>query len=317
MEILLEIKRMVDIIMIMKIIRKFGVHLREGFKGLYRNIGLALTSIITMNLTLLVVSAAIVLSINVDNFSTLVKQDFTIYVPLNLDVSVSRGEEIAKEFAGYENVLSSVMSSKNEERLQLMDEYPAMDELMSYYDGEKNPLHNVIYIKFANIEDAQAVIKKIEGHEDVNEVIFLKEMIESLLLVFEIVQYVGFTIVAALLLVTLVVISNTIKITIFSRKKSIEIMRLIGATKGYIVAPHIVEGMLIGILGSIIPILLTVNLYNRFFEETGGRLLLSPFLKFVEPSVFVVELSIALFIVGIGVSVLGSRRSVRKYLRGK
>ncbi len=302
--------------MLMRMLRRFATHIREGFKGLWRNKGLAITSILTMSVTLLFVSAIVVLSINVNNFTNLVKQELSIQVTLNLDISETDAKEVSKEFLLFDHVVSSEFSNKESERLRMMDEWEDLQEILGYYE-ENNPLNHAVYVKVDHEDNIASVIEKIKEHPEVDDVVFLADIVNSMLLSFEIVQYIGIALMSALILVTLVVISNTIKITIFSRKQSTEIMRLIGAKKSYIVAPHVVEGVLIGSLGSLIPVIATYIGYNKFFENTNGSFLASPFIKFVQPSEFIHLVLLGIFFIGVVISVLGSRRSVRKFMRGK
>lgn len=302
--------------MLMRMLRRFSTHLREGFKGLWRNKGLALTSILTMSVTLLFVSAIVVLSVNVNHFTDLVKQELSIQVTLDLEISEARAKEVGKELLLFDHVVSSEFSNKENERVRMMDEWVDLKEILEFYK-EDNPLNHVVYVKVDHEDNIASVIEKIEDHPQVDDVVFLTEIVNSMLLAFEVVQYIGVALMSALILVTLVVISNTIKITIFSRKQSIEIMRLIGAKKGYIVAPHIVEGVLLGVLGSILPMIATYVGYTTFYENSNGSFLASPFIKFVEPSQFIHLVLLGIFAIGIFISVLGSRRSVRKFMRGK
>jgi hypothetical protein len=119
---------------------------------------------------------------------------------------------------------------------------------------------------------------------------------------------------AALLLVTLFLITNTIKITIFSRKREIEIMRLVGASNFSIKQPFVIEGLCLGFLGSIIPIIVTIYGYSALYNRFDGQLF-SPFLQLVEAEPFVYFLSLALAAVGIIVGMFGSYTAVRKYLK--
>ena len=102
-------------------------------------------------------------------------------------------------------------------------------------------------------------------------------MIESLLSIFKIVEKILIVIVVSLVLVTAFLIINTIKITIFSRQEEIEIKRLVGASNFSIKQPFVIEGLFIGVLGSIIPVLVTIYGYSVLYEKTGGIL----FSKFI------------------------------------
>ena len=121
-------------------------------------------------------------------------------------------------------------------------------------------------------------------------------------------------IVVALVLVTAFLISNTIKIAIIARRKEIEIMRLVGASNLNIKIPFIFEGLIIGIIGSIIPILVTSYGYSTIYNNFNGQLF-SPILKLIRPVPFVYYVSLALLIVGALVGMIGSYRASRKYLK--
>ena len=139
-------------------------------------------------------------------------------------------------------------------------------------------------------------------------------MIEQLISIFDVVRKVCIAIVVALIIVTAFLIANTIKITIFSRKREIEIMRLVGASNLNIKIPFIFEGLFLGILGSIIPIVLTIYGYNALYENFDGQVF-SPFIKLIQPEPFIYAVSGILVIIGILVGMFGSWRAVKKYLK--
>ena len=105
-----------------------------------------------------------------------------------------------------------------------------------------------------------------------------------------------------------------IQFTIFSRKREIEIMRLVGASNLNIKIPFIFEGLFLGILGSILPICVTTYGYYALYDGFNGQLF-SPFIKLIPPEPFVYILSFVLVVIGILVGMFGSYRAVRKYLK--
>ena len=109
-------------------------------------------------------------------------------------------------------------------------------------------------------------------------------------------------------------IANTIKITIFSRQEDIEIKRLVGASNISIKQPFVIEGLIIGTLGSIIPIIVTIYGYSFLYEKTGGKIF-SQFIKLVDPFPFSLYVSAILLVIGVLVGMFGSNRAVRKYLK--
>ena len=124
------------------------------------------------------------------------------------------------------------------------------------------------------------------------------------------------TIIAALSLVvvTVFLIINTIKITIFSRKREISIMRLVGASNTSIRFPFLIEGMVLGLLGSIIPILMVIFGYHKVYNHFNGYLF-TPLIRLIEPTPFIYLVSLIVLVIGIIVGMLGSYRAVKKYLK--
>lgn len=139
-------------------------------------------------------------------------------------------------------------------------------------------------------------------------------MVDNLIIAFESAQKVSYGMVIALILVTVFLIINTIKLTIFSRKREISIMRLVGASNFTIKTPFIIEGMVLGMFGSIIPILTVcfgyVALYNHFDGYLYSRMI-----SLIEPEPFIYMVSGIVLIIGIIVGMIGSASAVRKYLK--
>ena len=139
-------------------------------------------------------------------------------------------------------------------------------------------------------------------------------MVKKLVKAFDVVRKGCIYIVIALILVTAFLISNTIKITIFSRKREIEIMRLVGASNINIKIPFILEGLLLGLLGSIVPVVITIIGYNAVYDHFDG-VMFSQFIKLVKPEPFVFYVSLILIGIGMIVGMIGSYRAVKKYLK--
>ena len=138
-------------------------------------------------------------------------------------------------------------------------------------------------------------------------------MVDKLVKAFTSIEKVAYGVVIALIVVTVFLIINTIKLTIFSRKREISIMRLVGASNISIKVPFIIEGLFLGVIGSIIPIILTIYGYISIYDFFGGKI--STFAKLIEPTPFVYLSSVLLLIIGILVGMFGSYQAVKKYLK--
>ena len=170
-------------------------------------------------------------------------------------------------------------------------------------------------LKVKNIDDIKTTVNVIKNINGVKTVNYGEDMIDQLITVFKVVEKASIFIVVALVVVTAFLIGNTIKLAIFSRKREIEIMRLVGASNVSIKVPFVIEGLFIGMLGSIIPIILSVYGYTSLYNFFNGKLFGSSLAKLVPPTPFIYYISLVLLAIGIVVGMIGSYRAVRKYLK--
>ena len=299
----------------MKAFRILGRNIRDSFKSVFRNFSLSLASISCIIITLLVVSIAIILSFNVNNFTTAVEKDMTIVVFLDRTISLERIEEIKDELKLINNIENVSFKDKmtiSEEMKESSEEYRIV--LEQYKDRESNPLSDTFHIKVTNVEYLESVAKEISNIQDVISVKYGEGMVEQLVSVFNVIKNISYGVVISLIVVTAFLITNTIKITIFSRKREIEIMRLVGASNINIKTPFLFEGLFLGILGSIVPIFVTIFCYNALYVKFNGQVI-SPFIQLIEPLPFTYYVSLVLLGIGIIVGMFGSWQAVKKYLK--
>lgn len=298
----------------MKNVRILFKNIRDGLKNIVRNFSLSLASISCITVTLLIVAVAMLGSLNVENFTKIIRDDFTIVVYIDNGATEEKESEIKSQIEDLSNIESITFNSKKTIAEEMKKESEIFDTIISSWSESENPLYDTYLVKVKDSEKISNSAKKIEKIEGVAMVRYGEGMIESLLSIFNIVEKILIVIVAALILVTAFLIVNTIKITIFSRQEEIEIKRLVGASNFSIKQPFVIEGLFIGIIGSIIPVLATIYGYSLLYEKTGG-VLFSKFIKLVEPFPFVFIVSIILVLIGIVVGMIGSSKAVRKYLK--
>ena len=298
----------------MRALRIISRNIRDSFKGVFRNFSLSIASISCITITLIVVSISIILSDNVNNFATLVEEDVTIVAFLSNDMTPERVNEINTEINKLGNIASVSFESKVEIAEEMKSSSDVFNNLMQDWTEEENPLQNTYLIKVTDIEKIGETANKIREIEGVTVVKYGEGMVEQLVTVFDMVRNISLIIVAALIVVTAFLITNTIKITIFSRKREIEIMRLVGASNLNIKIPFIFEGLLLGMLGSIIPICLTIYGYVALYDHFNGQLF-SPFIQLMKPQPFVYMVSLILLVIGVVVGMFGSVNAVRKHLK--
>ncbi len=298
----------------MKTFRIIGRNIRDAFKGVFRNFSLSFASISCITITLIVVAVSIVLSQNVDNFTKLVEKDVTIVSFIDNKAEKKDIEEIKDKIASIDNVDKIEYKSKQKITKEMRDSSESFDSIMKNWDDEENPIQNTYQVKVVDINEIEKTANEIKKIDGITLVKYGEGMVDQLISTFEFIHKICIGAVVALIIVTAFLISNTIKITINSRKTEIGIMRLIGASNLNIRIPFIIEGLLLGMLGSIVPIIGTIYGYNSLYKHFGGHLF-SDFIKLIKPTPFVYITSLVLLLIGILVGMFGSWRAVKKYLK--
>jgi len=298
----------------MKVFRMIPRYIRDAFKSVFRNFSLSIASISCIVVTLLLVSVSIILSINVNNFADRVKEDVTVVTFLENEITEDEVQNLKSEIEKMNNVDSVEVYTKHQKKEEMAATSEVYKNIVSTWSDDNNPLSDELLIKVKDLEKIKPTVEKIEQMEYVSTVKYGEGMVEQLVHVFKVVQNVTVAIVIGLVVVTAFLITNTIKLTIFSRKREIEIMRLVGASNITVKFPFLIEGLVLGILGSIIPIIGTIWGYNSLYNYFGGQLF-SPLITLIEPTPFVYTLSLILLGIGSLVGMFGSSRAVRKYLK--
>ncbi len=301
----------------MKNVRILFRNIRDGFKNVFRNLSLSIASISCITVTLLLVSVSIIGSLNVENFTKLISEDFTIVAFMKNDATKEDEERILKEIKKIKNVETNPapeFKSKEDVAKDMADTSKTFKSIINSWEEGENPLSDTYSIKVKDLSKIEKTAEKIEKIDGIEIAKYGEGMVDSMVSIFRIIKRILIVIVIGLVVVTAFLIANTIKITIFSRQEEIEIKRLVGASNFSIKQPFAIEGLIIGILGSIIPILATIYGYSFLYEKTGGEIF-SKFIKLVEPFPFVINISVVLLIIGAIVGMIGSNRAVRKYLK--
>ena len=296
----------------MKAIRILIRSIRDAFKSVFRNFSLSIASIACIAITLILVAISLALSSNVNHFTQKIEKELSIVVYLKQDVNEDRKKEIETEIRNMATFESLEFKSKDEWKKEMEEYLTGLEEVIKEMDS--NPLYDSILVKVKHASDLSATtsaIAEIDGVESAN---YGKDTVDQLLVVFKVIEKAMFVIVIALIAVTAFLISNTIKLTIYSRRSEIEIMRLVGTSNLAIKLPFEFEGLFLGLIGSIIPILISVYAYIIAYDHFGGYLF-SHMIELVRPSELLVYVSIILAVIGGCVGMLGSWHAVRKYLK--
>jgi cell division transport system permease protein len=298
----------------MKAFRILKNNIIESFQGVFRNFSLSMASISCITITLILVGFSILLTENVNYFTKGVEEDLTIVVFLERKIDNETILDVRKTIDALDNVKSTEFESKNEVKLSMQEESEVFNSILAQYTEETNPLQDTILVKVDDINYIGKTAGQIEKLEHVDIVKYGEGSVEELIKIFDLVKKIMYAVVIALILVTAFLISNTIKITIQSRSREIEIRRLVGASNAFIRQPFFFEGIILGFLGAIIPVAGCCFGYKYLYDKMGGKIF-TDIIRLVNPSDLYFSIIVTLFAIGVVVGAFGSYRAVRKYLK--
>ncbi|MTB64970.1 FtsX-like permease family protein [Streptococcus sp. zg-86] len=307
-------------------IRRFFRHFIESLKSLKRNgwMTIAAISSVTITLTLVGVFASVILN------ATKLTSDLTNNVRVNVYLRANSTDNqqtivndqgqtvenpdyqsIYKQILALENVKSVDYSSKEEQLNHLTE---TLGDTWNLFKGDANPLYDAYIIETTDPQYVKSVGKEIAKIDGVTEVRDGEVETERIFKLNSLVKTWGFAATGLLLFTAVFLISNTIRITIISRSREIQIMRLVGAKNSYIRGPFLFEGAWVGLLGAIVPSALVYFAYQMIYNSVNANLA-SQNLSLIDMKVFVPAMIASLFVVGIVIGALGSVISMRRFLK--
>jgi cell division transport system permease protein len=291
-------------------LRTIWRHIKEGFKSIRRNGWMSFASISAVSITLLLVGTLIAGIMNINQLASDIENDVSVRVYVDLAAGEEETQTLQTDLEALENVEEVTFSSREEELENVVGSYGDTFEL---FEGDQNPLYNIFVVDTSSPEHTAAVADQIAPMEYVSEVNYGGAEADRLFRLTSTIRNIGGIIVIALILTAVFLISNTIRITIFSRSTEIEIMKLVGATNWFIRWPFIIEGALIGFVGAVIPSAILWFLYDAVYETASG-FLTGTYLSLLSPDPYLFQLVGLLMVIGVAIGAIGSSLSIRKFL---
>lgn len=289
--------------------------IKDGFKGIARHFSMAFASIISILSVLLILSTVLIIVLSVNKVVGDTKEKINEVKVFLLDGVDDAGiKELEGKIKDIDDVKDVKFISKDEGLESMFEQWENKSYLLEEYK-EDNPLPNAFKVNVEDIEkinDVAANIKLIPGVEDVR---FLSEEVVHLLKISKYMQIGGFGLIVALIFISIFLISNTIKLSISSRKKEIEIMKYVGATNSYITGPYVFEGIFIGLIAAVLAITVVKFGYSYIYEYivVSNSSLLNE--AIVSPESILDDFSIIFITLAVGIGMLGSIGSLKKLLK--
>lgn len=295
--------------------RTFIYGIKQGLRNIIQNKGYSLAAIGTISICLFMFSIFYALLSNFKNIVYNAESTVGITVFFEEGISQSRIDEIGKNILEYNGVDRIEFISADEAWEKFKSEMYSQEDDISTTFGEDNPLKDsASYEVYLNdVSSQNTIVKNIKGIDGVRMVNSSGTVAKSLSSFNMLLAYVSVTIIVLLLLVSTFLISSTVASGINKRKEEISIMKLIGATDMFVRIPFLAEGVFIGLVGAVIPLVVFVPVYKKVINFIAGHFVsLSEWLSFVSIGDELKILIPVSLIVGIGIGYIGSSVSVRR-----
>ncbi len=299
--------------MVMRI-RTLKRHVLEGLKSSWRNSWMTLASVGAVTTTLLLVSVFLALMMNLNHVAANIEEDVQIKVLIDVTATDEEISELGQSIESLNRVASVEFSSRDQELEDLISSMGDEGDAFSLLDEDENPLNDAYIVKAFEPQDTIELAEEIETMNRVEKINYGQGVVENIFKFNNYARNIGLILIVALLFTAIFLISNTVKITIIARRREIEIMKLVGATNWFIRWPFFIEGLLLGVLGSIIPITLLFTGYY-FLDKNADVVNQFEFITILPFNPFVWQLSGIVLLIGAVIGVWGSVMSVRKFLK--
>jgi len=300
----------------MRIFRIIGRSIQNAGKSILRNFSLSMASITCSIITLILVSIGMLLSYNINNITKNIENELTIVIFMDKNITTDELNKTKEDLNNIDNVKHVTFKSKEEIKNNMANENDTFNKIISTWEEGENPLQDSFIIEVKDIKDINETATTIKNMEKVSLVKYGETTVNDLIKVFSAVKKITIGLVVGLILVTAFLINNTIKITIFSRKREIDIMRLVGTSNIVIKLPFFIEGFFIGFIGSLVPVLITIFGYSYAYNalNTVNLSNIMNILTLVSPGEVIYKVSLLLILIGTVIGAFSSVKAVRKYL---
>ena len=317
----------------------FSYLIKEGFSNIFKNKKSTIISIMTMICTMFLFGLFFAIGVNVNSVLEQVQMKQGMQVFIWDETTEEQKLRLETDIKALDGVNTVVFKNKQEALEDMKSRFKDNQELMAGYEGENNIFPASFVVTLTNLERTDEIQKEIERigakiatqgrseqvdlnvegstlHDTVIKNITSKDStIATLITIAKGVRITIGVIFVVLLIISITIISNTIKLTVHARRKEISIMKYVGATNGFIRWPFIIEGIIIGIIAAIITLLIVGILYDLVIQNIeASKVLQKMSITLLAFSEIAKTITVVYAILGIGIGILGSSMSMKKYL---
>jgi cell division transport system permease protein len=289
---------------------RVGYFAKEALSSFRKNWVMSTAAVSTIMLTLLILGAFVVLVLNLNILIKGFESKVEVTVFLKETAAPGDVQNLQIEVVSWPEVSDVMYVSKEQALERLKQDLRDQPEMLEALAG--NPLPASLEIKLETPRAVDSVASRLKGKEPVDEIKYGREVVKKLFAFTAVLRWISVIVVSLLSFASLVLISNTIRLAIFARRKEITIMRLVGATNWFIRWPFLFEGILQGFIGAVLAVI-ALYFANALFVERVGELI--RFLPFSFSRLIFIELMVGLALAGVFIGAAGSSIALRKFLR--
>lgn len=294
-------------------LRSFSYAIKQAFIQVFRNRAMSIASMFSITAMLLILGLFFILIVNINMVSETAKKQFdTIQIYLQDETEYDQAVAMVDDLTQLKGVKEASYLSKEQAMAQWKAKWGDNAYLL---DGlENNPLPNSVLVKVSELEAADSVVNKAKTYSGIEDIKYYKDTVDQLMKITRFIQVGAFIIIIFLVIVSVVVVSNTVKLTVMAREREISIMKYVGATSWFIRGPFLIEGMIIGILSALISVGIVSLVYYKITELVGQEIFVMLSTTMV-PGTFLVSNLVWIFIaLGVSIGACGSIVSMRRFL---
>ncbi len=287
--------------------------IKQAFIQFGRNRSMSIISIFAITCMLLILSLFFILFINVNSAAETIKGDYdSIEIFLLDETTQDQANVMIDDMKKQEGVADAFYKSKDEAMAEFKARWGDNGYLLDSL--KDNPLPNSVVIKIDDLEKADALAEHAATYEGIEDVKYYKSTVDKLLRATDFIKIASMVIMLFLIIVSIIVVSNTIKLTVFNRAEEISIMKYVGATNWFIRGPFLVEGILIGVISAAIALIITYLVYNQLVDIMADQVYKMLSMPMVPVGFLIYNFAWIFLALGVSIGSCGSIISMRKFL---
>lgn len=292
-------------------LKQIQYYFREAILSITRNSWISVASIGVVAVSLLILGSSLLLVMNANNIAANLESSVEISVFFKEQTTPDEVQDLQNQLAGVPEVTQVVFVPKQQALEEMRENFGEQQDILDGLE-EKNPLPDALRIKTATAEQVAPLAAELESYAQVDEVRYGQGVVEKMLALSKWVRTAGLVTMVLLGIAAIFLIATTIRLSVYARRKEIGIMKFLGATNWFVQSPFILEGIMLGLAGSLLAVLVVYFGYLSLIDNIQLSL---PFMQLVTDRNVIKPLMELLLLAGLVIGAVGSLISMRRFLR--